>query len=57
MEVGDDHALHSGGTGGLNMSVASVTQVNESVDEERLAPWNEWMDNVDFDKWWGQDTY
>jgi len=59
LERGDEYARHSGGKGGLRMSAIQVTNENEETslnEEQKLTPWLEWLESVDFDNWWNQDT-
>jgi hypothetical protein len=56
IEAGDEHAVHSGGIGGLKMNVSTITQEEDSQEERYLAPWDEWLNNTDFENWWGQDS-
>ena len=56
LEAGDEHAIHSGGMGGLKMSASFDTPEDQSSDEKYLAPWNEWLNSTDFESLWGQDA-
>jgi hypothetical protein len=55
---GDEAAIHSGGRGNLNLDSFQVSQEvrkeEEPVvyDEARLQPWVEWMEAVDFERFW-----
>ena len=55
---GDETAIHSGGRTGLNLEsfpASQDTQPEEEevvVDETRLQPWVEWMEAVDFERYW-----
>jgi hypothetical protein len=54
---GDETAIHSGGRGKMNLeSFLSLqeTQPQEEVvyDEARLQPWVEWMEAVNFERFW-----
>ncbi|MDR3578052.1 MAG: hypothetical protein P4L50_29660 [Anaerolineaceae bacterium] len=59
LNPGDETVSHSGGKGGVNMGQAEVTQNDKSPDQspsdiadETLAPWLQWMDDVDFENLW-----
>jgi hypothetical protein len=56
LEAGDEHVTHSGGKGGLHIGVVGVQEVDTTAkddgDEQRLAPWKDWLDNSDFESWW-----
>jgi hypothetical protein len=56
LETGDETAFHSGGKGGLSMKTPEISiepPVVES-DEKHLAPWLEWMDQVNYASLWNQ---
>jgi hypothetical protein len=63
LEPGDESAIHSGGRGipgaALNMQPSQFYPVEQTeqepeieIDEERLQPWIDWMERVNFDKLW-----
>jgi hypothetical protein len=54
LEPGDQSANHSGSTGPLQMGPVSFNKGDGSrlAQEKRLDPWQQWMEDVDFDKWW-----
>jgi hypothetical protein len=61
LETGDEYAVHSGGKGGLQLGSMQITPVNDSIAEEepapavedpRLAPWAEWLDESGFEDLW-----
>lgn len=64
LSEGNNQALHGGGKGGLQVlsvdfaepgTVAQEAQQaarNSSSDAQRLEPWIEWLDSVDFDRLW-----
>jgi hypothetical protein len=63
LKPGDEYAIHSGGKGGLQMGTARVATIDDEVlqrdfeipvEEMWLAPWMEWMDQVDFDSLWDE---
>lgn len=58
LEPGDIYAAHSGSKGGLRMGSTAVTQGNDieqssspelSSEDPYLAPWMQWLENVDLD--------
>jgi hypothetical protein len=55
---GDEAAIHSGGRGNLNLDPLQATQEIQQekeeikYDEVRLQPWVEWMEAVDFERFW-----
>lgn len=69
LEPGDGNAIHSGGKGGVSMSLKIAQNPKRDLlpgetpeaeedgrlstpDQELLAPWQAWMDRVNFDKLW-----
>lgn len=54
LEPGNEHAIHSGGKGGLTFKQPEIAQDDnqEAEDEIYLAPWNDWMNKVDFNGLW-----
>ncbi len=61
LETGDEHAVHSGGKGGLQIGSLQVTSVDDTlskeedtltIDDPSLTPWAEWLDKVDFESRW-----
>lgn len=58
LEPGDEMAIHSGGKGGLRMGAPEIRPVVEEPltqdEEEHLAPWIDWMEQVNFDRLWGE---
>jgi hypothetical protein len=55
LENGDETAVHSGGIGGLSLSVSQPSQVEGDLDEATLEPWKRWMESVDFEHLWNKD--
>ena len=53
---GDENASHSGGKGGLSVSLSQVTQVEEPGLTGKLqqGPWAEWLESIDSDDWWDE---
>lgn len=58
LEQGDMYAAHSGSKGGLRLGSIGFTQGNEieqppspetSAEDTYLAPWVQWLENVDLD--------
>ena len=56
LDAGDENALHSGGMGGLKMSASFESSEDQTSDENYMAPWDEWLNNSDFESLWGQDA-
>jgi len=54
LETGDEYAIHSGGKGGLDMGAPQVNQGSDITeqDSERLADWEGWLGQMDFDGLW-----
>jgi hypothetical protein len=59
LSEGDFYASHSGGTGGVTMGAMNIIQKpvepEEAVpvfDESSLAPWKDWLEEVDFESLW-----
>jgi hypothetical protein len=63
LEIGDNYAIHSGGTGGLRVGSMQIKPVDVRDQEEtqllnedyRLAPWIQWLEEVDFESLWGNE--
>lgn len=53
---GDESAIHSGGKGGVAMNTPLLSQGEKfdqaSIEDLRLAPWKDWMDQAGFDNLW-----
>jgi hypothetical protein len=58
LEQGDMYAAHSGSKGGLRLGSIGISQGNElklpsspdfSSEDRYLAPWSQWLENVDLD--------
>jgi hypothetical protein len=58
LEEGDMYAAHSASKGGLRLGLIGTTQGGEvdqpsptelSTDDPYLAPWIQWLENVDLD--------
>ena len=57
---GDEMAIHSGGRSNLNLdslealqeSMNSREEEPASFEEARLQPWVDWMEEVDFERFW-----
>lgn len=64
LEPGDEFALHSAAKSTIDETVVP-TDVDttcplqeenaESIDEKDLAPWQQWLDRVDFERLWGDE--
>jgi len=63
LAAGDEYAIHSGNVGGLEIGIARpqkqreiAVQVADShlsaQDEIRLAQWEEWLEQMDFENLW-----
>jgi hypothetical protein len=57
LEAGDEYAIHNGGKGGLQIGAAQVSQGQEEasttwMEEDRLAQWETWLVQMDFESWW-----
>jgi hypothetical protein len=58
--AGDEMAIHSGGRGNLNLESLQTSQETQNgqeeepvvYDEVRLRVWSDWMEAVDFDRFW-----
>jgi hypothetical protein len=64
LEAGDEFSIHSGGKGGLQMGRTQIVPLNDPEPEEepttpiedpRLAPWESWMKETDFEDLWGDE--
>jgi hypothetical protein len=63
LDAGDETAVHCGSSGELEIQAAHLRQDGEDSsledpysDDPYLAPWREWLDQVDFDSWWQPDN-
>ncbi len=58
LEAGDEDAIHSGGMGGLVMGAATITPSDEQSDpdHQRLAAWEVWLQELNFESFWDQDS-
>jgi hypothetical protein len=64
LESGDEDAIHSGGKTGLKPAGSGLIpaqQTDEDVilsndEQERLGPWMDWLEKVDFESLWEKDT-
>lgn len=54
LEPGDESSLHSGGLGGLQLPAPRIYQGEDNAlsDDPYLAPWKNWLDQVDLDNLW-----
>ena len=61
LEAGDELSIHNGGKGGLMVGGTQIIPVNipdpkeqmlTPSEEARLAPWEAWMEERDFDDLW-----
>jgi DNA-directed RNA polymerase subunit RPC12/RpoP len=56
LDPGDEFAIHSGGKGGIVMGETQISQdedeAHKSPEETYLAPWKDWMEQVDFESFW-----
>ena len=62
LEPGDEYAMHSGGTGGLTIGMPKVLLQEQQlptdepeVDDPNLIPWEQWMEEVNFERLWRED--
>jgi hypothetical protein len=64
LEPGNPNAQHSGFKGGPQMGEPRLSPGSETsmadgtdmpIEETRLAPWQAWLDKVDFDRLWDDD--
>jgi hypothetical protein len=62
LEVGDDFSIHSGGKGGLKIGGTQILPHPNPEEETpplnkdpRLAPWEAWMAERDFEDLWGDE--
>jgi hypothetical protein len=60
LEAGDEFAVHSGGRGGLRIGSMWAFPVDDSsrreeIDDPRLAPWEAWLEESDFENLWKSD--
>lgn len=65
LEVGDNYAVHSGGKGGLRIGSIQARPVDvldmegesqSGIDDFRLEPWIQWLDAIDFDNLWNNES-
>ncbi|HXQ33753.1 MAG TPA: hypothetical protein VN843_07065 [Anaerolineales bacterium] len=63
LEAGDEYAIHSGGKGGLRMGRTQIMTVNDPsfeeehpIEDARLAPWEEWLEESDFEDLWDDEA-
>jgi len=57
LEAGDEYAIHNGGKGGLQMGSLQISQNQEQsstvwMEADRLAQWETWLVQMDFESWW-----
>ncbi len=54
LDPGDENSLHSGSVGGLKIQETQIHQRDQdaSLDDPYLAPWQEWLDQIDLDSRW-----
>ncbi len=61
LSEGDEYAIHSGGkgSGGLEISPIIEDKISQSEDtllveedQERLQPWKDWFEQIDFESLW-----
>jgi hypothetical protein len=64
LEAGNPNAQHSGFKGGPQMGeprpspnngTSTTDETEHPIEETRLAPWQDWLDKVDFDRLWRDD--
>ena len=58
LDAGDEFATHSGGTGGLSVGAAEISQGSglSTSDEARLQDWEHWLGEMNFGGMWaGED--
>jgi hypothetical protein len=64
LEAGDDFSIHSGGKGGLRIGRTQVMPSRDGnreekpttpMEEERLAPWEAWLKESDFEDLWNDE--
>ncbi len=65
LEVGDDYAIHNGSKGGLQIGSMQVNHIDSLAPEDdtqpfeddvRLTPWMQWLEEVDFENLWDNET-
>ena len=65
LEAGDEYAIHSGGKGGLRIGPMQIMPVSDNISEEvpmkpiedeRLAPWEAWLEKIDFEGMWDDEV-
>lgn len=58
LSAGDEYVVHSGGMGGLVMGAATIASSDEQAepDLERLAAWEVWLQELNFESYWDQDS-
>ena len=64
LEAGNEYALHTGKKGGLQMrpvqvmvkdDIAPGEELDALIEDERLAPFKAWMEEVGFEDLWNRD--
>lgn len=64
LEPGNEAAFHSGGRTDLKIDIfwdhhepePHAEQQPIAIEEQRLQPWNEWMERVDFERLWDKEN-
>ena len=58
LERGDEHAIHDGSKGGLELSNFHVAEVAEDAPgrEVSASPWEEWLGEIDFGEEWNGEN-
>lgn len=66
LEPGDIYAVHSGSKGGIHVGSLEVNEQNNEdcppsamepiIEDPYLAPWQQWLDEVDYDDLWNLET-
>jgi hypothetical protein len=58
LEPGDRDTRHSLVPGGAHRGPVQVAEAEDTVliEEFRLIPWLKWMEEVNFDSWWGENV-
>lgn len=55
LEAGDEYAIHTASKGGLKIGAPQPSQPEQEVaevDPERIAQWELWLEDIDFESLW-----
>lgn len=57
IHAGDDYAIHSGGKGGLMIGQPEIAPNTTPIpfEAERLADWEVWLQELDFESMWKRE--